>query len=267
MKENEPLRSRPFIVPGLLVVWATLVLVGVVLWQGRVSWQQEEMTRQAAQPESWLLSPSAPAELRILETADPVRELRKALQRKDKRFIQAGFLTGVNGGHTNPVVAVAGTRFIEGTTDFIQYADQVRLTQKASEYAARYNRLLLNHLLLVNDPAVVQARRTIDRELTRLERRDPIQDARQTLRENAPGLMLLSLPNGRDDTPGVTDKVYEVIQQRVSEKTNNLQGVGFYPLPFDAQVMTPAQRRRAANLIVCYIAPHNHYISKTYIGP
>jgi hypothetical protein len=159
-----------------------------------------------------------------------------------------------------------GTRFIEGTTDFIQYADQGRLTERASEYAARYNRLLLAHLLRASDPAVVQARRTIDRELARLEGRDPIKDARQALREDAPGLRLLSLPDERDETPGVSDTVLEVIHRRVSEKTNDLRGVGSQPLPFDVQVMTPAQRRRATRLIVRYVAPYNRYTATTYNG-
>ena len=239
-----------------------------MLWQDRVSRRMEEMARQAAQPEPFERLPPAPAELRDLQTADPVRELPKALQRKDKRFLQAGIMRdfGISGGITNPVVEVAGRRFVEGTTDFIQYADQGRLTEKAPEYAARYNRLLLAHLLRVNDPVVVQARRTIDRELARLERRDPIQDARQALREDAPGLILLSVPDERDDTPGVSSKVYEVTRLRVSERTNDVRGVGFHPLPFDPQVMTPAQRRRAARLVTRYITPYNRYLVTTYNG-
>jgi hypothetical protein len=140
------------------------------------------------------------------------------------------------------------------------------LTERASEYAARYNRLLLAHLLRANDPVVVQARRTIDRELARLEGRDPIKDARQALRENAPGLTLFLLPDEHDETPGVSSKVYEVIQQRVSEKTNDLQGVGFHPLPFDVQVMTPVQRRRLPRLVMRYVAAYNRYTATTYNG-
>jgi len=189
-----------------------------------------------------------------------------ALQRKDTRFLSEGMrgVSGVNGGVTNPVVEVAGTRFIEGTTDFIQYADQARLMQKASEYAARYNHLLLNHLLRANNPAVVQARRTIDQELVRLERRDPIQDAERALREDAPSLTLLSLPVERHDTPGINETMLETIHKRVSKQTNDLEGVGFHPLPFDAQVMTPNQRRRAARLVVRYVVPYNRHTFKKY---
>jgi hypothetical protein len=119
------------------------VLAGATLWQVRDSRRLDEVARQAARPAPFERLPPAPAELRALETADPARELRKALRRKDKRFLQAGIMRdfGISGGITNPVVEVAGRRFVEGTTDFIQYADQGRLDGVIHFWSGKRRRL------------------------------------------------------------------------------------------------------------------------------
>lgn len=201
-------------------------------------------------------------ELRATRTADPVAELRKAIHRKDLRFLGvAGFglmVPGVpSGGTTNPVVAIRGVRVIEGTSDFIQSDEQERLQPFADRYVRRYNHLLFEHLLRVNDPAVVQARRKIDEELFRLERRDPIRDAKKAVQE-APPLLLIELPDRLEAVPGVNHKALQA-----AEQADELGGVfGYLPWPFVfvREVMTPVQRHRLARQIPRYIAPYNRYV-------
>lgn len=93
--------------------------------------------------------PDEVAQLRWLETADPLIDAKRAVERKDFT------LRGVN-GYTWTIPGVAegdkfayrdkyGMKAIEGTSDVIMGAEHGRLIELATKYAKTYNEYLLSH--------------------------------------------------------------------------------------------------------------------------
>jgi hypothetical protein len=97
---------------------------------------------------------SADAEpLRWLDHADVVADFSKCVERQhDMRFVSIYALSasGAVGLDDTPEVRELirrhGERHIEGTTDIITSAEQMRLLQKAGDYVKQYNVLLLHYL-------------------------------------------------------------------------------------------------------------------------
>jgi hypothetical protein len=97
---------------------------------------------------------SAEAEqLRWLDSADVQADFRDHAERqRDTRFISVYALSFVGEfgipetPETRELTRKRGSRHIEGTTDIITSSEHMRLLRKASEYAQRYNSLLLAFL-------------------------------------------------------------------------------------------------------------------------
>ena len=93
--------------------------------------------------------PDEAAQLRWVETADPIIDAKRAVERMDFT------LRGVNGyTWTIPGVAEAdkfayrdkyGMKAIEGTSDTIMGAEHGRLIVLATKYAKTYNEYVLSH--------------------------------------------------------------------------------------------------------------------------
>jgi len=93
--------------------------------------------------------PDEVAQLRWVETADPIIDAKRAVERKDFTLL------GVN-GYTWTIPGVAendkfayrdkyGMKAIEGTSDMIMGAEHGRLIELATKYAKTYNGYLLSH--------------------------------------------------------------------------------------------------------------------------
>ena len=89
-------------------------------------------------------------ELARLQTASPERDLQLAWQSKDFRFIAvqtvATQIFGVKGDIANPIVQKYQFQIIEGTGDFRFSVEQAQLQELATQYATRYNGLLMERL-------------------------------------------------------------------------------------------------------------------------
>ena len=102
--------------------------------------------------------PGSPAALNrradSLAALDPAAELRKAINRGDLRFIAVcGLVCAPPGVDPADSVVLAAIRsrslhYIEGTSDVLANDAVARLNRVATDYADRYNRLLVRHLRL-----------------------------------------------------------------------------------------------------------------------
>ena len=97
--------------------------------------------------------------------------------------------------------------------------------------------------------------------MLRLERRDPIRDAKQAVQE-APPLLLIELPDDPDVVPGINPRALKAAEQ--ADDVGSVFGYVSWPLVFVPEVMTPVQRRRLARQVPRYIAPYNQYVFKQY---
>lgn len=89
-------------------------------------------------------------ELARLRTASPEQDLQIAWQNKDFRFIAvctvATQIFGVKGDIVNPIVQKYKFKVIEGTGDYVFSVEQEQLQKLATQYATRYNSLLIERL-------------------------------------------------------------------------------------------------------------------------
>ena len=87
--------------------------------------------------------------IRTLEGADPAQDIERAIKKGDLRFIGVmGYsliVPGVEDYHER-YEKNNGVRIIEGASDFILSDDVQRLNELATDYAERYNKLLLEYL-------------------------------------------------------------------------------------------------------------------------
>lgn len=212
-------------------------------------------------------------ELRAIEHANPAVELQKSIRKHDLRFLGVDgygrIVPGVPCGGATTIVRLQGTRGISGTSDFIRSREQGRLQHPAAVYAEKYNALLYKYLLKINAPSVRQTRQKIDEELLRLEKKDPIADARKSVKE-APPLTLIELFDITDGyytvVPGVNPDALDDVQFDNSLKSIGIrESIGLFanddwPTIFDPGIMTPLQRARLTRQIKRYIEPYNRYV-------
>jgi hypothetical protein len=90
-------------------------------------------------------------QLQKLRNADPSVDLQEAWQKGDLRFIGVngyvgGQVLGIRDQNFNPFVRRYGVKVIPGTGDAITSEEQLQLQTIASQYAKRYNQLLLRKL-------------------------------------------------------------------------------------------------------------------------
>jgi hypothetical protein len=94
-------------------------------------------------------SPVTYRRLEWLTDADPARDLGAAWTRNDRRFIGVYGFTAYTPGvpeSASKLVAEHGVRYIEGTSDAIESSAHQHAVLRATEYAQRYNELLLERL-------------------------------------------------------------------------------------------------------------------------
>jgi len=112
------------------LLWSSLVILPVRI-EGQIPARSPELARRADS----------------LAGLDPGTEVRKAIARRDHRLIAVcGYACvppGVDLRDTLVQRALERLRPIVGTSDAILNADVARLNKVSSEYATRYNRLLL----------------------------------------------------------------------------------------------------------------------------
>ncbi|RYG93927.1 MAG: hypothetical protein EON58_17345 [Alphaproteobacteria bacterium] len=193
--------------------------------------------------------------------------MRKAIKKHNLRFLGvAGYsvsIPGVPDEYDNPLVKKRGVHVIAGTSDYRQSDEHDRLQSVAADYAERYNRLLMAYLSQINDPVVSPMRRKIDEELARLERRNPLEDAKKAA-QAASSLLLVLLLDGNNTVPGIDRKVLESAARADSSSR------AFGPVPWSAvfvpEVMTPVQRQRFDKQVSRYIVPYNRYAFEGYLA-
>lgn len=91
------------------------------------------------------------ATLRWLDHADVKADVHRAVtERHDTRFLGVLELGGIVPGADAPgediLIHYHGVRYLENTGCIISSPEHLRLAKKAMEYAAEYNRLLLQYL-------------------------------------------------------------------------------------------------------------------------
>lgn len=90
-------------------------------------------------------------ELERLKSADPVSDLRAAIQKGDYRFIGLmGYMLYVPGVQQDKFYqkhkAEFGVKVITGTSDFFEIPEQEELARVGGAYAEKYNQLLLKKI-------------------------------------------------------------------------------------------------------------------------
>lgn len=90
------------------------------------------------------------AELRKTVRSDPTKDFKKAIAKSDLRFVGVmGFaleIPGVPSAHWKHYKDTYGVRIIPGTSDAYESIEHQNLNEKAREYAATYNKLLMQYL-------------------------------------------------------------------------------------------------------------------------
>ena len=90
------------------------------------------------------------AHLRWVEGAQPDRDVQAAIEHSDFKFLSVGgyavYEPGINRTSDQTFVRPFGTRFLNGTSDYLLSKEHARLNSMAVSYAERYNMLLLEHL-------------------------------------------------------------------------------------------------------------------------
>ncbi|MCU7936615.1 MAG: glutamyl-tRNA amidotransferase [Candidatus Thiodiazotropha sp. (ex Dulcina madagascariensis)] len=94
---------------------------------------------------------SAVDSLSWLNHADPEKSARQALARGDKRLMAMAMRTtnlpGIKPELLSKAKSVCGVRYLAGSTDTVLGETHLKLIQAAADYAASYNRIILDHCL------------------------------------------------------------------------------------------------------------------------
>ena len=89
------------------------------------------------------------AKLKWLDSANPVLDAKKAIKKGDYRlraiFGYAVKVPGIDQGKYEDYKKIYGFNPIEGTSDALVSSEHVRLQHLASEYALKYNKVILNN--------------------------------------------------------------------------------------------------------------------------
>jgi hypothetical protein len=93
--------------------------------------------------------PSGVRQLRWLETADPITDAKRAVERRDFTLLAVnGYTWSIPGVPEADKFAYRdkyGMKPIEGTSDVIMGTEHARLVDVATKYAKSYNEYLLRH--------------------------------------------------------------------------------------------------------------------------
>jgi hypothetical protein len=94
---------------------------------------------------------SAVESLLWLQKADAAKDARQGLERGDKRLLamatRGGHIPGIAPELVSKAKSVCGVRYLPGSTDTVMGQTHMKLIQAATEYAADYNRIMIDHCL------------------------------------------------------------------------------------------------------------------------
>ncbi|MES9976191.1 MAG: glutamyl-tRNA amidotransferase [Candidatus Thiodiazotropha sp.] len=86
-----------------------------------------------------------------LKDADPNKRAVQALEKGDKRLMamasRATTLPGIEPALLSKAKSICGIRYLEGSTDTVYGQTHLKLIQHASEYAAAYNRIVIEQCM------------------------------------------------------------------------------------------------------------------------
>jgi hypothetical protein len=86
-----------------------------------------------------------------VEDANPNKQAAEALQKGDKRLMamasRATTLPGIEPELLSKAKSICGIRYLEGSTDTVFGETHLKLIQRASEYAAAYNKIVIEQCM------------------------------------------------------------------------------------------------------------------------
>ncbi|MFC1313704.1 MAG: glutamyl-tRNA amidotransferase [gamma proteobacterium symbiont of Ctena orbiculata] len=103
------------------------------------------------------MSQLSPEEKKAVESllwvkdANPDKSAAEALGKGDKRLMamasRTTILPGIEPGLISKAKSICGIRYLEGSTDTVFGDTHLKLIQRASEYAAAYNRIVIEQCM------------------------------------------------------------------------------------------------------------------------
>ena len=122
-----------------------LPLLSLVLFSGCQEVNSIDISQTTPQEKSAVES------LMWLKQADAQRDAQQALTRGDKRLlamaVRGTLLPGIEPELTSKAKSVCGVRYLPGSTDTIRGETHLKLLRIAEEYAADYNRIMVDHCM------------------------------------------------------------------------------------------------------------------------
>ena len=86
-----------------------------------------------------------------LKDADPVKSAGEALEKGDKRLMamasRATTLPGIETELISKAKSICGIRYLEGSTDTVFGETHLQFIQRASDYAAAYNKIVIQQCM------------------------------------------------------------------------------------------------------------------------
>jgi hypothetical protein len=86
-----------------------------------------------------------------VKDANPDKQATEALQKGDKRLMamasRATTLPGIEPELLSKAKSICGIRYLEGSTDTVFGETHLKLIQRASEYAAAYNKIVIEQCM------------------------------------------------------------------------------------------------------------------------
>jgi hypothetical protein len=87
-----------------------------------------------------------------LEDADPMKSAAEALEKGDKRLMamasRATVLPGIETELISKAKSICGIRYLEGSTDTVFGETHLKFIQRASDYAAAYNKIVIEKCMV-----------------------------------------------------------------------------------------------------------------------
>jgi hypothetical protein len=94
---------------------------------------------------------SAVESLLWLQQADAAKDAQQGLERGDKRLLamaaRGSHIPGIAPELVSKAKSVCGVRYLPGSTDTVMGQTHLKLLQTAQNYAADYNRIMIDHCL------------------------------------------------------------------------------------------------------------------------
>jgi hypothetical protein len=190
------------------------------------------------------LPPCPPSWRRDVDCVD--RDLQREIARENFKYCSVSVgIKGLEPSAPKTLVALFGCRSIAGSASGQRYSDEQEVLNCAVLYAERYNRRLTQHLLRSSHPQMQEIRDTTLNIIQRLEKANPIEEAKEMLDVNRAMPTLYAVDNG--------DKV----------EIPHLKKRGDYALvTIFMPVLERSTKARFDVVYQDYILPYNAYVVK-----